>query len=148
MPGLGTILSRVWLYAIPDMARFPTVPDFASSCRLVKCAHESAGQRVGTSGKNIGNAHRKWAFSAAAVVFLRNNPPGQKSLARWEKKHDKGKALTILAHQLARAVSYRLKRKTAFDRDVCLRASGSRAGEPAVSLDAHGISLHPCPWNL
>jgi hypothetical protein len=56
-----------------------------------------------------------WAFSEAAVLFLRDNPEGQKFLSRLEKKHDKGKALTILAHKLARAVYYMLKRKVAFD---------------------------------
>lgn len=69
---------------------------------------------MGTSGKKIGNAHLKWAFSEAAVLFLRNNPVGQKYLARLEKKHAKGKALTILAHKLARAVYDMLKHKTAF----------------------------------
>jgi transposase len=98
------------------------VQDFASYGRLVKCAKESAGKRLGTSGKNIGNAHLKWAFSEAAVLVLRNNPQGQKYLVRLEKKPDKGKALTILAHQLARAVYDLLKRQTAFDRDMFLRA--------------------------
>jgi hypothetical protein len=51
------------------------------------------------------------------VRFLRNNPAGQKYLARLEKKHSKGKALTVLAHKLARAVYYMLKRDTAFDLD-------------------------------
>jgi hypothetical protein len=55
-------------------------------------------------------------------LFLRNNPRGQKYLVRLEKKHDKGKALTILAHKLARAVYYMLKRQTAFDIDMFLRA--------------------------
>jgi hypothetical protein len=76
---------------------------------------------LGTSGKKIGNAHLKWAFSKAAVLFLRNNPQGQRYLARLEKKHDKGKALTILAHKLARAGYYMLKRKTAFDMNLFLR---------------------------
>ncbi len=58
----------------------------------------------------------------AAVLFLRDNPTGQKFLARLEKKHSKGKALTILAHKLARAVSYMLKRKTAFDMHKFLNA--------------------------
>ena len=57
----------------------------------------------------------KWAFSEAAVLFLRDNPAAQKFLARLEKKHRKGQALTILAHQLARAVYSMLKRQTAFD---------------------------------
>jgi hypothetical protein len=75
---------------------------------------------VGTSGPKIGHAHLKWAFSEAAVLFLRNNPAGQKYMARLEKQHHKGKALTILAHKLARAVYDRLKRPTAFDMDKCL----------------------------
>jgi hypothetical protein len=73
------------------------------------------GNGWGTSGKNIGHADRKWAFSEAAVRFLRNNEAGQKPLARWEKTHDKGKALTVLAPKLARAVYDRLKRHQAFD---------------------------------
>jgi transposase len=115
VPGIGKILRLVLLYEIHDIARFPRVQDFASYCRLVTCAKESAGKRSGTSGTQIGNAHLKWAFSEAAVLCLRDNPAAQKFLARLEKKHRQGKALTILAHTLARAVYYMLKRQTAFD---------------------------------
>ena len=59
--------------------------------------------------------HLKWAFSEAAVLFLKGNPQGQAYLARLEKKHGKGKALTVLAHKLARAVYPILWRKEAFD---------------------------------
>jgi transposase len=83
----------------------------------VKCAKDSAGTRDGTSGKKMGNASLKWAFSEAAVLFLRNNPAGQKSLARLEKTHGQGTALTVLAHKLARAVSSLFTRDTAFDLD-------------------------------
>ena len=117
IPGVGKILALVLLYEIHDIRRFPRVQEFVSSCRLVKCAKASAGKRYGTSGKKIGNAHLKWAFSEAAGLFLRNNPAGQKYLARLEKKHSKGKALTVLAHKWARAVYYMLKRDTAFDLD-------------------------------
>jgi transposase len=113
--GIGKILALVILYEIHDINRFPRVQDFVSYCRLVKCAKESAGKRHGTSGKKIGNAHLKWAFSEAAVLFLRANPDGQKYLKKLERKHGKGKALTILAHKLARAVYFMLKRKTVFD---------------------------------
>jgi transposase len=121
VPGIGKLLSLVLLYEIHDIDRFPRVQDFASYCRLVKCAKESAGKRLGTSGKKIGNAHLKWAFSEAAPLFLRHNPAGQRLLARLEKKHGTGQALTILAHKLARAVYYLLKRKIAFDMDMFLR---------------------------
>ena len=129
VPGIGKILSLVLLYEIHDIKRFPRVQDFASYCRLVKCARESAGKRSGTSGSKIGNAHLKWAFSEAAVLFLRDNPAAQTLLARLEKKHGKGKALTILAHKLARAVYYMLQRQTAFDLDTFLHGSGRGAGE-------------------
>jgi transposase len=121
VPGIGKILSLVLLYEIHDITRFPRVQDFVSYCRLVKCAKESAGKRYGTSGTKIGNAYLKWAFSEAAVLFLRNNPAGQKYLARLETKHGKGKALTVLAHKLARAVYYMLRRDTVFDMDKFLR---------------------------
>jgi transposase len=121
VPGIGKILSLVLLYEIHDIRRFPRVQDFVSYGRLVKCAQESAGKRYGTSGAKIGNAYLKWAFSEAAVLFLRNNPVGQKYLTRLEKKHGKGKALTVLAHKLARAVYYILRRDTVFEMDQFLR---------------------------
>jgi transposase len=122
VPGIGKILSLVLLYEIHDIARFPRVQDFVSYCRLVKCAKESAGKRYGTAGAKIGNAYLKWAFSEAAVLFLRDNPAGQKYLARLENKHGKGKALTSLAHKLARAVYYMLRRGTVFDLATFLRS--------------------------
>jgi len=72
----------------------------ASYARLVKCAKESAGKRTGTSGKKIGNTYLKWAFSEAAVLFLRNNPQGQRYLKKLASKHGKPKALTLLAQRL------------------------------------------------
>jgi transposase len=121
VPGIGKILSLVLLYEIHDIARFARVQDFASYCRLVKCARASAGKRSGTSGAKIGNAHLTWAFSEAAVLFLRDNPAGQNLLTRLEKKHSKGNALTILAHKLGRAVYYMFKRQTVFDLDTFLQ---------------------------
>jgi transposase len=122
VPGIGNILSLVWLYEIHDIRRFPSVQNFASYARWVTCSKESGGKRLGTSGSKIGNAHLKWALSEAATLFLRHNPKGQKLLSRQEKKHDTGKALSMLAHQLGRAVYYRLKRQTAFDRALFLQA--------------------------
>jgi transposase len=104
VPGIGKILSLVLLYEIHTIDRFPRVQDVVSSCRLVKCAQESAGKRSGTAGAKIGNAYLTWAFSEAARLLLRTNPAGQKYLARLEKKHGQGKALPVLAQKLARAV--------------------------------------------
>jgi transposase len=98
IPGIGESLSVVLRYAIHDLQRFPRVQDFVSSCRLVKCARESAGKRYGTSETKMGHAALKWAVSEAAALFLRTTPAGQKDRARLEKHHGNGKALTILAH--------------------------------------------------
>ena len=116
VPGIGHILSLVILYEIHDIDRFPRVQDFASYCRLIKCKKESAGKSYGSSGNKIGNAYLRWAFGEAAVLFLRNNPEAQAWLERLANKHNKAKALTILAHKLGRAVYFMLKRKTVFDR--------------------------------
>src|ERR1041384_6513277 len=115
IPGVGKILSLVFLYEIQDIRRFPSIQDFSSYCRLVKSKKESAGKTYGYSGAKMGNATLKWGFSEAAVLFLRNNPPAQAYMARLEKIHGKGKALSILAHKLARAVYYMLRRNEVFD---------------------------------
>src|SRR5215475_559391 len=84
VPGIGQILALVILYEIQDIARFPRVQDFVSYCRLVKCAKESGGKRLGTSGKKIGNAHLRWAFAEAAVLFLRQHQLGKEDFTNLE----------------------------------------------------------------
>jgi transposase len=108
-------LALVILYEIPDITRFPRVQDFVSDCRLVKCATESTGKRLGTSGKKSGNRPLRWAFAEAAILFLRQNQLGKEYFTKLEHQHGKAKALTVLGHQRARAVSYRLTREPPFD---------------------------------
>jgi len=86
----------------------------------VKSAKGSGGKKLGTSGKKIGNAHLKWAFSEAAVLFLRRNTQAVKYQENLMRKHGKAKSLSILAHKLARAVYYILKRKEVFQPEVFL----------------------------
>ncbi|HMB70583.1 MAG TPA: IS110 family transposase [bacterium] len=118
--GIGATLGLVILYEIQSIDRFERVQDFCSYARLVKCLHESSGKRSGKSWSKIGNVHLKWAFSEAAVLFLRANPEGMKYKKRLERKHGKAKALSILAHRLGRAVYYILKRRKAFDMKIFL----------------------------
>ena len=58
-------------------------------------------------------------------MFLRHNREGQKLLARLQKTHGKGKALSILAHKIGRAVYYMLSTSSS-------RRSAVRVGEPDV----------------
>lgn len=46
VPGMGKILSCVLLHEMHDLARFPSVQDLVSYCRLVKGAKESVGTRI------------------------------------------------------------------------------------------------------
>jgi len=115
--GADLILPLVILYEIQDIARFARVQDFLSYCRLVKPGRESAGKLQGHSGKKIGNAHLKWAFSELATTFLRANPRAQAVHERLKARHGKGKALAIVAAKLARAVYYMLSRGKVFDPD-------------------------------
>ena len=120
LPGIGKILSLVILYEVQDINRFERVQDFVSYCRLVKCPRESGGKKFGTKNSKIGNAHLKWAFSEAACLFLRGNEQAQRYHDRLVSKHGKGKALSILAHKIRRAVFFMLKRKEPFKMDVFL----------------------------
>lgn len=79
----------------PESPRVPRGQDVVSSCRLVQCATASAGTRDGPSGAKSGHASLTWAFSAAAVLFLRAHPAGQQYLDRLEKKPGQGTALTV-----------------------------------------------------
>ena len=117
IPGVGSILSLTLLYELHNISRFPRVQDFISYARLVKSQKSSAGKILGTSGAKIGNAHLKWAFSEAAVFFLKGNTRGQRHLDRLRQKHGKGKALSILAARLGRASYYMIRRNAPFDMD-------------------------------
>jgi len=118
IPGIGKILSLILLYEIHDINRFPRVQDFVSYCRLVKCTRESGGKKSGAKNSKIGNAHLKWAFSEAACLFLRGNEQAQLYHNRLVSKHGKGKALSIIAHKIGRAVYFMLKRKEPFSMDT------------------------------
>ena len=117
IPGVGKTLALVLLYETGDVTRFHNVQQFVSHCRLVRPERSSAGKRTDSRGRKIGNAYLKWAFSEAAVCFLRNNDKGKRYLRRLERKHPKSKALSILAHRLGRTVYFMLKNRTVFDLD-------------------------------
>jgi transposase len=115
IPGVGKILGMTVLYEIHDIRRFPRVQEFASYARLVKPAKMSAGKKRGFGGRKIGNAHLKWAFSEAVTCLMGQEPRAKRLVDRKAAKYGKGKAMSILAHKLGRAVYFMLKRKEAFD---------------------------------
>src|SRR3989442_1419047 len=84
VPGIGKVLALTILYEIHDISRFDRVQEFASYARLVKGRKQSGGKMLGTSGAKMGNVHLKWAFSEAAVLFLRHATGGQEVLSTLE----------------------------------------------------------------
>ncbi len=113
--GIGRILALTIIYEIGDIRRFGSVQNFASYARLVKCKAESAGKSYGTQGNKIGNALLKWAFSEAAVLYLRGNTKAQKYLEKLQKRMSKAKAISVLAHKIGRCVYFMLKNEKVFD---------------------------------
>jgi transposase len=119
--GIGRILGLTIIFEIGHIERLESVQKFASNARLVKCKAESAGKSYGTQGNKIGNAHLKWAFSEAAVLYLRGNEKAQKYLLKLQRRMSKAKALSVLAHKLGRCVYFMLKDGTVFDENQFLK---------------------------
>ena len=117
VPGIGEHLGMTILYEIGDIARFPTVKDFLSYCRLVKGTVASAGKIKGLRGAKLGNPYLRWSFGEAAVIAKRDHyvigPLAQRLEAQFQG--NKFKANTVLAIKLARAVYFMLKNQTVFD---------------------------------
>jgi len=117
IPGVGPILALVLLYEMHQVERFDNVGQFLSYARLAPCDHESAGKKLGSGGKKIGNAHLRWAFGEIACLFLRGSERAKQWKQKQEKKHGTAKALAILAARLARAVYFMLRKEEAFDEE-------------------------------
>ena len=115
VPGIGKILSLVFIYEINDIRRFKRVQNFSSYARLIRPTKESNGKYAGKANKKIGNHHLKWAISEAMILMLRESDDAKKYLARLERKHSKGKALGIFSHKLGRTIYFMLKNNQAFD---------------------------------
>ena len=58
--------------------------------------HDPQAFQLLRSVPGMGNVHLKWAFSEAAVLFLRRSPRGQEPLRRLAGRHGKTKALSGL----------------------------------------------------
>jgi transposase len=134
IPGVGKVLALILLYEMHDVRRFDHVGQFLSYARLVHCAHESAGKKVGRGGKKIGNAHLRWAFGEAACLFLRSSERAKKWKQKQQAQRGEAKALAILAARLGRAVYHMLRKREAFDEARFWQGGGRRSGTGSSSL--------------
>lgn len=123
VPGIGDVLAMTILYEIDTIARFPTVKDFTSYCRLVKGSVASAGKLKGLTGGKMGNAYLRWAFGEAAVICKRAHRLLSPYADRLVAKHGTFKGNAILANQIARAVYFMLQSGQAFDPERIIKVS-------------------------
>ena len=118
------------------MQRFDHVGQFLSYARRVRCAHASAGKRVGTGGKKLGNAHLRGAFGEAACLFLRGSERAKQGKQEQQAQRGEAEALALLAARLGRA-AYHLPRKgAAFDETRFWQGGGRRSATGSSSLSA------------
>ncbi len=136
IPGVGKILALTLLYEIHEVRRFADGGQFLSYARLVRCAQESAGKKVGTGGKKIGNAHLRWAFGEAACLFLRGSERAKQWKQKQQARRGEAKALAILAARLARAVYHLLRKGEAFDETRFWEGGGRPSVTGSSSLSA------------
>lgn len=122
IPGVGEVLTLVFLYEIDEISRFETAQQFVSYCCLIRPPKTSAGKPAGlASNKKAGNAHLKWAFSEATLLLIRESNLVKKRLEKLTARHGKGKALGVLGHKLGRTLYYMLRRRERFDLEAFLK---------------------------
>src|SRR5260370_35390700 len=100
-----------------DVQRFDSAGQFLSYARLVRCLHESAGKKLGSGGKKIGNAHLRWAFAEAACLFLRSSERAKKWKEKQAAPRGEGKAPPGLAAKLGPGRFHRPRKKEDFEEE-------------------------------
>lgn len=114
IPGIGKIVAFTVLLEIDDIARFPTVKDVVSYCRLVPAAKNSGG-KVRQQRSKDGNKYLKLAFHHAAVRAIQYFPEIQRFYRSTARRKPKAVARALVAKELARAAYFVLTRQEAFN---------------------------------
>jgi transposase len=114
IPGIGKIAAFTVLLEIDDIARFPTVKDFVSYCRLVPAAKNSGGKTRQQRSKD-GNKYLKLAFHHAAVRAIQYFPEIQRFYKSTARRKPAAVARALVAKEIARAVYFVLSRQESFN---------------------------------
>ncbi len=101
--GIGEILGLTIMLETGDIGRFPSVGDFASSCRCVGSERLSNGKRQGRGNTKNGHKYLAWAFVEAANFAVRYHPQIKRYYQRKAAKTNTMVATKTVAHKLARA---------------------------------------------
>jgi len=104
IPGIGRLTALTIYLEVDGIARFPTVRQFWSYCRLVPGAANSAGRTRHRSGNKDGNRYLKLAFSHATVRAIQYFPEIRAWYQRWKRKKPLRVARALVAKELAKSV--------------------------------------------
>jgi len=109
IPGIGKINALTIYTELDDIARFPSVKQFLSYCRLVPGADNSGGRTRHRSGSKEGNRYLKLAFSHAAVRAMQYNPEIRAFFKTLAHRKPEPVARARVAIELARIVYHVLR---------------------------------------
>ena len=118
VPGIGAILALTILLEIGDIQRFAGPGHFASYCRCVSSRRESNGKKKGENNRKNGNKYLAWAFIEAANFAIRRSERAQRFYQRKAAATHSLVARKALAHKLARACYWMLKRQQPYNEDL------------------------------
>jgi transposase len=135
VPGIGKVLALTILYEIHDVTRFDRVQEFASYARLVKGRKQSGSKMLGTSGAKMGNVHLKWAFSEAAILFLRHATGSTALINRLLNCRAKGSSASFAPCPSTRLTCLRLLDRI-LSVETSNKASGRNHGRRGSPFDA------------
>lgn len=115
IPGIGKINALTIYTEIDGIARFPSVKQFLSYCRLVPGANNSGGRTRHRSGNKEGNRYLKIAFSHAAVRAVQYNPEIRAFYRTLQQRKPDRVARARVAIEVARIVYHVLRRGEPFN---------------------------------
>lgn len=115
VPGIGPVLGTTILLETGDVARFASVGDYASYCRMVESVRLSNGKVKGHGNRKCGNRYLCWAYIEAANFAIRHHAAIRRWYERKRARKHRVVALKAVAHKLARACYHMLHEDTAFD---------------------------------
>ena len=113
--GIGQTLALTIMLEAGDRHRFPTVGQWASSCRCVNSAKLSNGKRKGQGNTKNGHTYVAWACIEAANFAVRYYPDIQRFYQRKKAKTQGVVAIKAVAHKLARVCYDVLRDQVPFD---------------------------------
>lgn len=117
-PGIGDILALTISLEAGNIERFSSPGNFSSYCRCVDSRRTSNGKKKGENNRKNGNRYLAWAFIEAASFAIRRS---QKAKAFYENKAKTThpvSARKALAHKLARACYWIMKKGVAYNEQL------------------------------